>query len=137
MDLRSSLNPATGDEIAGELERMMIMFWDPGRTETDDVIRNLTWLKLLEDYPADAISAACLDWMRTGKWMARPADLIEKIERIVNMRKALIRRAERLLAEPASKATKPQPVRSEPDPDVAAGFEDLLKSIKPKRMDEA
>lgn len=141
-DLRASLIPTNRKDVAAMIEGLSALYPQAATSETDDLIRARAWLADLADYPSDAIEAACIAWRRSPeRWMPTPGQLIELIKPIVTHRERLLRRAKDVVAAHQNaykpKPAKPEPVRSEPDPDVAAGFEDLLKNIKPKRMDEA
>jgi hypothetical protein len=142
-DLQASLTPTNRKDLAAMIEGLSALYPQAATSETDDLIRARAWLADLAEFPSDAIEAACIAWRRSPeRWMPTPGQLIEKIRPIVTHRERLLRRAKDVMAEHQTRSrpeppAKPEPVRAEPDPAVVAGFEDLMASIKPKRMDEA
>lgn len=134
-DLRASLTPAKPAEVAQLIEELMIMHPATGKTEADNRVMARAWLTDLAEYPADAIEAACVQWRRNDNpFMPKPGQLMALIDPIVNHRKRLLRRADDVIAEHEREPrpqTRPEPVRSEPDPDIAAGLEDLIAKCKP------
>lgn len=60
------------------------------------------WLEDLGDMPPGVIEEACAEWRRSDeKWMPTPGQLLAKANRILTMRHAELRRAERLVGDAA------------------------------------
>lgn len=140
-DLRASLIPAERKSVAALIEQLSALYPQAATSESDDLIRVRAWLTDLAEYPTDAIEAACIAWRRSPeRWMPTPGQLIALIKPIVSHRERLLRRADDVIAEHEragrARPAKPEPVMTEPDPEIAQGLEDLISSLKTKRVQD-
>lgn len=138
-DLSASLAPTSRRDVAALIEQLSALYPQAASSESDDLIRVRAWLADLTEYPTDAIEAACIAWRRSPeRWMPTPGQLIALVDPIVRHRRRLLKRARDIVAEheadKSPQTAKPEPVKTEPDPDVVAGFEDLISKVRPKEM---
>lgn len=138
-DLRASLKPGQPEAVAALIEGLAAHYPQAGRTLGDDEVRTDAWLQDMAEYPTDAIESACIQWRRSPeRWMPTPGQLIALIEPIVTHRRRLMERGERIIAEHergGPQTRKPEPVRTEPDPEVVKGFDDILGGLSMKDME--
>lgn len=99
-ELSDSLHPATPEQIAAMIESLAVMYPQQARSDADNRVWVRAWLTDLADYPPDVIEAGCVGWRRSDeRFMPTPGQLCKKMDSIVSLRRALLRRAERLFDE--------------------------------------
>jgi len=73
------LVPASKEARTRELIRLDSMW--PTKNRDELKLKFAEYHKALKDIPADILAAAVTSWFRIGKWMPRPAELLEICER--------------------------------------------------------
>jgi hypothetical protein len=132
--VRMAQTPAPEAVVYGWLGELSVQVAYRTQTEFNGELTLRVYARNLAKYPADIVRDVLMDWPRQSKWWPTWHELVEELDRRQQRRLALER--ELILRIRRQEDVAPRHPE-EPDPAVVAGFEELLASIKPKRMDEA
>lgn len=134
--VRMAHTPAPEAKVYGWLAELSVQVAYRAQTEFNGELTLKVYARNLAEYPADIVRDTLRDWPKQSKWWPTWHELVDTLNRKQQRRRALER--ELTLRARRQADVEPRPSHPDtPDPDVVAGFEDLLKNVKPKRMDEA
>lgn len=113
--LRAALAPAEPEAAILILRRLSIHYPMTVRTEAEERLRWGDWLDDLADAPEDLVAAGAEAWRRSAcEWFPTPGQFRAVIEPELKRRRAVLERAEDVLAHVGTPQALPPPDREEP-----------------------